>query len=220
MEILKSALPIMSGLLWIAAYLGIIQAMRKDRSIGIPIVAACLNIAWELVYFSGGVALWDRFDAHTHIQTVINGAWLTLDVVIIVWVLKLSSLEYPDIRSKWLPTLILGCILGALAFQGAMALSLDTQLAARLSAFIQNALMSGAFIAMYLRKGPIGQRSSIALCKLFGTLMPTISSGLLSGLKPAILLLGLTCLAMDIVYLLMITGLLSLRRAEGDPHLE
>ena len=79
------------------------------------------------------------------------------------------------------------------------------------SAFLQNLLMSGLFIAMFIaRGGARGQSLTIAVAKWLGTLAPTIQWGLLS-FSPFVLGVGLACSVLDLAYL----GLLLRERRRG-----
>ena len=72
---------------------------------------------------------------------------------------------------------------------------------ARYSAFLQNLLMSGLFISMFVaRSGARGQSLVIAAAKWLGTLAPTILFGIIYG-SPFILGLGILCSVFDIVYM-------------------
>ncbi len=207
-------LPVASGLLWTFAYVAIIRASIHDRTFGIPALAAALNVSWEAVYFAGGVAYWDRYDLDTHVQTVINGIWLLLDIAILAVVVRYLKSE---IRFRiHIPTsMIMGAALAcAFAFQISILLAMDAQSAARLSAFTQNAFMSGAFVLMVLTRGPEGQRRVIAVTKLLGTLAATISAGIIGNVVPSILLLGVTCVVLDVFYV----RLLGMARAAGSTN--
>jgi hypothetical protein len=73
--------------------------------------------------------------------------------------------------------------------------------ASRYSAFLQNLLMSGLFIAMLIaRRGVRGQSLTIAVAKWIGTLAPTILFGALEG-SVFILGVGLLCSVFDLVYI-------------------
>jgi hypothetical protein len=73
--------------------------------------------------------------------------------------------------------------------------------AARYSAFLQNLLMSGLFIAMLVaRRGLRGQTLTIAIAKWLGTLAPTILLGVLDN-SPFILGIGIMCSVFDLVYI-------------------
>ncbi|HEY5222228.1 MAG TPA: hypothetical protein VIJ18_04135, partial [Microbacteriaceae bacterium] len=72
------------------------------------------------------------------------------------------------------------------------------------SAFLQNLLMSGLFIAMLVvRRGARGQSMVIAIAKWLGTLAPTILIGVLGNL-PFIIGIGLLCSVFDLIYIGML----------------
>jgi predicted lipid-binding transport protein (Tim44 family) len=72
---------------------------------------------------------------------------------------------------------------------------------ARYSAFLQNLLMSGLFIAMLVaRRGIRGQTLTIAISKWIGTLAPTILIGVL-GNMPFITAIGIMCSVFDLIYI-------------------
>jgi hypothetical protein len=76
--------------------------------------------------------------------------------------------------------------------------------AARYSAFLQNLLMSGLFIAMLVaRRGLRGQSLTIAIAKWLGTLAPTILIGAL-GNSPFILGIGIMCSVFDVAYIALV----------------
>jgi hypothetical protein len=73
--------------------------------------------------------------------------------------------------------------------------------AAQYSAFLQNLLISGLFIAMFVaRRGPRGQTLLIAVAKWIGTLAPTILFGFINN-SLFIIGIGLLCSAFDLVYI-------------------
>ena len=42
-----TALAIFSGIFWTISYLLIVQRSIQERSVGMPLVALCINISWE-----------------------------------------------------------------------------------------------------------------------------------------------------------------------------
>ncbi|MCY1239986.1 hypothetical protein D9M72_528120 [compost metagenome] len=76
--------------------------------------------------------------------------------------------------------------------------------ASRYAAFLQNLLMSGLFIAMFVaRGGPRGQSMLIAVGKWIGTLAPTVVFGWF-GNSPLILGLGALCSVFDLAYIWLV----------------
>jgi hypothetical protein len=69
------------------------------------------------------------------------------------------------------------------------------------SAFLQNLLMSGLFIAMFVsRRGARGQSLTIAIAKWIGTLAPTILLGVIQN-SPFVLGIGIMCSIFDLAYI-------------------
>ena len=76
--------------------------------------------------------------------------------------------------------------------------------AAEYSAFLQNLLMSGLFIGMFVaRRGPRGQTLLIAVAKWIGTLAPTILLGFIPG-SLLIIGIGLLCSVFDLAYIALL----------------
>ncbi|MDP9251779.1 MAG: hypothetical protein M3O80_02135 [Chloroflexota bacterium] len=73
--------------------------------------------------------------------------------------------------------------------------------AGQYSAFLQNLLMSGLFIAMFVaRRGPRGQTLLIAFAKWIGTLAPTILFGFIYD-SLFVIGIGLLCGVFDLAYI-------------------
>jgi hypothetical protein len=97
--------------------------------------------------------------------------------------------------------------------QGLCIVQFDWGAATRYSAFLQNLLMSGLFLAMFVgRRGSRGQSLVIAGAKWLGTLAPTILFGVYAN-APFILGLGLLCSIFDLAYI----GLLIWARRQPMP---
>jgi hypothetical protein len=97
-------------------------------------------------------------------------------------------------------------LLGLTSFvvQWLFVVEFDWTQASRYSAFLQNLLMSGLFIAMFAaRAGLRGQSLLIGAAKWIGTLAPTIAFGWL-GNSPLILGLGGLCSIFDLAYVALL----------------
>jgi hypothetical protein len=76
--------------------------------------------------------------------------------------------------------------------------------AAQYSAFLQNLLMSGLFIAMFVaRRGARGQSLTIGFAKWIGTLAPTLVFGVIQD-SPFILGIGILCSVFDLAYIALL----------------
>jgi hypothetical protein len=192
-------LTIVSGLAWTVVYIDAIRIGFRDRSYAIPAAALGLNFAWEALYATRSVI--------TGItpQGVFNIAWGLADVVIAYTFLRFGRSELPGWVTRrlfigW--ALLLGVV--SFAMQLLFVAEFGWDDAARYAAFLQNLLMSGLFIAMFVaRGGPRGQTLLIAVAKWVGTLAPTIVFGVY-GNSPLILGVGLLCSALDLAYIALL----------------
>lgn len=201
-------LTIMSGLAWTAVYIDAIRIGFRDRTYAIPAAALGLNFAWETIYATRSVA------TGITAQGVFNIAWGLADVVIVYTFLKFGRSELPGWVTR---RLFIGwtVLLGVTSFvvQLLFVAEFGWDQASRYAAFLQNLLMSGLFIAMFVaRGGRRGQTLLIAVAKWIGTLAPTIVFGWY-GNSPLILGLGILCSIFDLSYI----GLLWRSRSQNSP---
>jgi hypothetical protein len=199
-------LTIVSGLAWTVAYIDAIRIGFRDRSYAIPAAALGLNFAWEALYATRSIT------TGITVQGIFNIAWGLADVVIVYTFLRFGRSELPDWVTRQLFigwALLLGVT--SLAVQLLFVAEFGWDAAARYAAFLQNLLMSGLFIAMFVaRGGSRGQTLLIAVAKWIGTLAPTVVFGWY-GNSPLILGLGLLCSVFDLAYI----GLLWRGRSPG-----
>jgi hypothetical protein len=177
-------------------YVDAIRIGFRDRSYALPAAALGLNFAWEAIYAARSIA------TGVTAQGFFNIAWGLADVVIVYTFLKFGRSELP----AWVTRrLFIGwaVLLGVTSFavQLLFVAEFGWDDAARYAAFLQNLLMSGLFIAMFVaRGGPRGQTLLIAVAKWIGTLAPTLAFGW-SGHSPLILGVGILCSVFDLVYI-------------------
>jgi hypothetical protein len=192
-------LTIVSGVAWTAVYVDAIRIGFRDRSYAIPAAALALNFAWEVLYASRAVA------TGISAQGVFNIVWGLADVAIVVTFLKFGRAELPPWVTR---RMFIGwaLLLGLMAFvvQWLFVVEFGWTDAPRYSAFLQNLLMSGLFIAMFAaRAGIRGQSLLIGVAKWIGTLAPTVAFGWLGG-SPLILGLGGLCSIFDLAYIALL----------------
>ena len=166
-----------------------------------PFWALAMNITWEGIY-----AITD-LRASIGIQPVVNLLWFLFDIVILYFYLKFGKKELEPGKKAWVfyAWSILG-ILGMLAVQISFIaeFGLKNHLSAQYPAFIQNLIMSIAFINMlHKRKSSDGQSILLAAAKWIGTLAPTITMGILST-NYVVLVCGLLCSIYDIMYIILL----------------
>ena len=189
-------LTIASGLAWTIVYIEAIRLGFKYKTYAMPVAALGLNIAWETIYGVHGLI------GAVSAQSIINVLWAAADVVIVYTFFRFGRAELPKFVTR---SLFIGwgiVIFGtSYALQALFIGQFGWTDGARYSAFLQNLLMSGLFIALLVaRRGTRGQSLVIAIAKWLGTLAPTILIGVLGNL-PFILWIGLLCSVFDLVYI-------------------
>jgi hypothetical protein len=196
---MEISLTIVSGLAWTIVYIESIRLGFRDKTYAMPVAALGLNIAWETIYGIHGLT--GAIDA----QTIIDLLWAAADVVIVYTFFRFGRAELPTFVTR--PTFnAWGVLIFATAYtlQALFIAEFGWAAGARYSAFLQNLLMSGLFIAMLVaRRGTRGQSMVIAVAKWLGTLAPTILIGVLGGL-PFIIGIGLLCGVFDLIYIAML----------------
>ena len=195
-------LTVLSGLAWTIVYAEAIRLGFRDRTYAIPLAALGLNFAWEWVYGING-----RFEP-INAQAVINPVSALADLVIVYTSFRFGRAEFPTLTKPMFVGWGLLIIGVSFAVQLLLLGEFGVNDAARYSAFLQNLLMSGLFIAMLVaRRGLRGQSLVIAVAKWIGTLAPTMLFGVLHQ-STLILGLGLMCSVLDLIYI----GLILLER--------
>lgn len=192
-------LTLVSGLAWTVVYVESIRVGFRDRTYAMPMAALGLNFAWESIYAVRGLA------EGGSVQAVVNVVWAVADLVIVYTFVRFGRAEFPSFVTRGM---FLGWGLLVLAASYAVQLLFLGEFGAhdapRYSAFLQNVLMSGLFVAMLVaRRGLRGQSVTIAAAKWLGTLAPTILFGVIEG-SPFILALGILCSVFDLVYLALV----------------
>jgi len=202
---MTSFLVVLSGLAWTVVYVECIRVGRRDRTYAMPLAALGLNIAWESTYAVHGLA------GALGAQPVINLLWALLDLVIVYTFVQFGRAEFPTLSGRLFAGWGVLIFASSYAVQWLFIGQFGWTDAAKYSAFLQNLLMSGLFIAMLVaRRGIRGQSMLIAVAKWIGTLAPTIAIGVYEH-SPFILGIGILCSVFDLVYI----GLLRNAQAEA-----
>jgi hypothetical protein len=166
-----------------------------------------LKIGWEFIYGVRSLTGGDPLNAAVIVL------WAVADTIIVYTYLRFGRRELPSFVSR---PIFAGWSLLVLAtgfvVQWLFVAEFGWHAAGRYSAFLQNLLMSGLFIAMFVaRRGSRGQSLLIAVAKWIGTLAPTITFGVYEH-SPFILTLGILCSVFDVAYI----GLLWWARGWAD----
>ena len=191
-------LTLISGLAWTTVYVEAIRLGFRYKTYAMPIAALGLNIAWEWTYAVQGLA------TDPQLQAWINLVWALADVVILYTFFRFGRREFPTFVTRplfiaWGVAIVATSFVIQWLFISEFGMA--GMKAAQYSAFLQNLLMSGLFIAMFVaRKGPRGQSLVIAVAKWLGTLAPTILFGFLAD-SLFVIGIGLLCSVFDLAYI-------------------
>ncbi|MFD6889731.1 hypothetical protein [Streptomyces sp. NPDC059957] len=192
-------LTLVSGMAWTLVYAEAIRVGLRDRTYAMPVAALALNFAWESTYAVNDIR------TGLSAQGVVNVVWALADIVIVYTYLRYGRAELPGFVTR--PLFAVWTVLlfaSAFAVQWLFLAHFGAHDASRYSAFLQNLLMSGLFIALYAsRRGPLGQSLVIAVAKWIGTLAPTFLFGVIED-APFILGLGLMCAVFDLAYIALL----------------
>jgi hypothetical protein len=190
-----------SGIAWTVVYVVSIRIGFKQKTYAMPIAALGLNIAWEWIY-----AIHDLANA-VGPQGYVNLVWAVADVMILYTFFRYGRAELPSFVTR--PLFVawgVGIVGASVAIQLLFIreFGLVDMLAPKYSAFLQNVLMSGLFIAMFVaRRGARGQSLTIAVAKWLGTLAPTLLFGVLQN-STFVLGLGIICSILDLAYIALL----------------
>ena len=199
MDTLVTILILFSGLAWTVVYIESIRIGFAQRTYAMPLVALGLNLGWEWLYAVTGIA--DGGD----VQSWVNLVWALADCLILYTFIRFGYKEFSARLSKldfgiW-TVLVLAT---SITLQILFYVEFGSHMGGIYSAFLQNLLMSGLFIAMfYSRGGSRGQSLTIAIAKGMGTLAPTIQGGIIEGIS-FILVVGILCFLFDVVYIVLL----------------
>ncbi|NEM06205.1 hypothetical protein [Geodermatophilus normandii] len=197
----------LSGIAWTVVYVEAIRIGFAQRTYALPVAALALNMAWESIYSVWGLA------NEPGLQAWVNVVWALADLVIVATFVRYGRAEFPS----WVTRTVFawgtaGLFATAFVVQWALVAEFGFPQAARYSAFLQNLLMSGLFIAMFVaRGGPRGQSMTIAVAKWIGTAAPTIVFGVHED-SPFVLTIGILCSVVDVAYIAL------LARARAHPE--
>jgi len=195
MELFLTAL---SGLAWTIVYVDAIRLGFKYKTYAMPMAALGLNIAWEWTY-----AVYDLMH-NPQLQAYVNVVWALADVLILYTFFRFGRREFPKLVSRplfisWGVAIIASSFIVQWLFIAEFGMAGSKS--AAYSAFLQNLLMSGLFIAMFVaRRGARGQSLTIGIAKWIGTLAPTILFGFVGG-SLFVIGIGLLCSVFDLAYI-------------------
>lgn len=194
--------------LWLGAYLLIIRQCFRDKTYGLPMVAICLNFAWEFLaswVLPNPVPLWHFFDR----------AWFFGDLFIVyqLWRYGPELQRIPEVRRYFRPLVVVTTLAGGV---GLYTFALQYRdLLGLVGAFGINLLMSVAFVFFYFERRHQGGRGlsvGAAWLKMLGTLCTSIECHSVIGMGepwlPSLSFLTFLCVsifAVDALYVYLVT---------------
>lgn len=193
-------LSILSGIFWTIAYLLIIRRSIQDRSVGMPMAAVCLNIAWEFIF--------SFIYPSRKPQLYINYVWFFLDSIVVIQFLKLNKTEFGKHLPKnffypaFFSTLVVS-FFNMLFFTHNFSVAKG----ATYTAFEINLIMSMLFINMLFSRNDVrGQSIYIAIAKTIGTACASLAVYLSFPSSILLNFLYLAILLFDGAYTVMLYG--------------
>lgn len=205
-------LTLVSGIAWCIVYEECIRLGIRQKTYAMPFWALAANITWEGIY-----AVMD-LSVSIQVQAVVNLAWFLLDFVILWTYLKYGREEWPAERPAWT---FYAWAVGGIAAMFLVQLAFIAEFgaadhaSAQYAAFLQNWLMSVAFIHMLWQRGSSkGQSLLLAVAKWLGTLAPTILMGVLSQ-NYVVLACGALCTVYDVLYIVLLARRIRAEKQNG-----
>lgn len=200
----KLLLLLICGFFWLISYIEIVRVGFKYKVCLMPFVALSLNISWEIYNTIQGY-----FYAGFHITTLINFAWILLDVAILYIYFKYSHLN-SKLRKDLFYALSIAFIVFSFIFQHIIGIQMGLVFGALFSAFGSNLLMSILFVHMFYKTTDLkGQTPLMAWSKCIGTFSATTLVGIigingLGGKINSIMYIGVITLLFDLWYIFLI----------------
>ena len=191
---LSWTLQIGSGIFWTAVYILIIRLGFRDKTYGMPVTALCANVSWEFIF--------SFLYPHAPPQNYINKIWFAFDLVILFQTVRFGRAVFEPARLFY-PALVLGLVLN---FGAILTITFEfNDWDGKYAAFGQNLMMSVLFVAMLLKRGDVkGQSLYIALCKMAGTLLPSILFFLRFPNSPLLNFLYVSIFVFDVIYAVLL----------------
>ncbi len=184
------ALKVVGGAAWAVAYRQAIAETRVNGRVLLPPTAIAFNLVWEALYTTGALATWKKLTPEDRTQTAINLIWLLEDAE---WARAQRAAGLP---LPW------KAVAAAALYQLAFLSIWRPGEAARISALWQNLAFS-VYCAVEedANDGATARAATFTTLRALGTAVPTLTSGILRGYRPAYLLPGLGCVAFDLLRL-------------------
>lgn len=193
-------------LLWVVAYVLVARKSEKEKTYGFPLIAICLNVAWEslaCLVWPNPVLLWKIFD----------WSWLIFDIWLVSQLIRFGrkEMEIPEVRDHFWK-ILLGLFVLAIAVQHSFVMTYFDRLGL-VAAFVINLVMSALFIPFFFarRHDRRGLSLPAAWCKTLGTLGTAIECHwLVRAIDPELpslaflTVISIGIFVLDLVYLVLL----------------
>ncbi len=205
-------LTLLSGIGWCIVYEECIRLAIKQKTYAMPFWALALNITWEGIYSLS------ELSGKIGVQEFVNLLWFALDIVILILFVKNGKKEWDKNKKAWTFYAWTACGIAAM-FTVQIAFiaefGMEGHLSAQYAAFIQNLIMSVAFISLLRKRNSSeGQSMLLAVAKWIGTLAPTITMGIMST-NYVVLACGLLCTVYDVMYIILLQQQINREKKEA-----
>ncbi|KAM0320764.1 hypothetical protein ACHAO8_000055 [Botrytis cinerea] len=161
----QDTLILSTGLFWTIAYILYIRQAYRDESYGMPIVALCANIGWEIVY---GFRL-----PFTLTQILVFVPWLIIDAFLVYTTMKFgpNQWNHAPMVSQNLKTILGGGIGTMVVLHWAFAETFRDDMDAMFwSAFVLQMVLGISSVAQLMERGHKGGHSiEIWFCRFIGS---------------------------------------------------
>lgn len=184
------------GTFWALAYGLAIHRAFIDKFVGIPVVVVAINFAWEFVH---SIVI-DQEPA----QRPANFAWVLIDIVIVIQVMKWGHKDFPKLPRKLFQRLFLVLVVIA-AIELFLAAREFRDILGMYSGCALNVGISAAFIVTLVkRKSSAGQSLYVAICKMMGSALAGLNTLILFPSRHLVLSWFVMILVLDLIYIRMI----------------
>ena len=209
LELVMTLLVVASGVCWSIVYLKSIHIGLTQHTYAMPLFALGLNIVWEGLYAFTDLFVRQSIGA----QAIANAVWFCLDIFILYTYFRYAIEECTSETERrffvpWTVLSLAACLVVQLLFY----FHFGNVEGEKYSAYLQNIIMSVCYLYMlHDRRSSRGQSMVIAVCKMVGTLTPTIY-GTLEG-NMFILVTGIVCFVFDMIYIFALREVIRRERA-------
>jgi hypothetical protein len=208
---------------WIIAYVLIVRRSLLDKTYGVPVIAMCGNIGWEIIYGLNIIPVCkvSATDCSQIILQIRDFLAMSVDVAILFTILRFGAAQFerfPNVKKYWIPLVLFGVTVATglvyLIESTFYVLKAEGDLLKYMPILLQGGLYTGfalefdmdiLFVGMLLSRNSVaGQSLYIALTKMFGSIFAYISIYIANEHTPLINFMFAVSLIFDIIYTVLV----------------